>query len=56
MYYYTREVEGMTLLLSSTKLPKSMDGVVLITKEEYLEEHRKLAEMPAEQPEEEVNE
>lgn len=42
MYYYLKENDGIQSLVSSTKLPKNMDGVVLITREEYLAEQARL--------------
>lgn len=48
MYFYTKEIEGMTVLYSGTKLPKNMDGVVLITEEEYRQEQKRLEEIAAE--------
>jgi hypothetical protein len=64
MYYYIKEQNGETAICSGNRLPKNMDGVTLITYEEYQEEHKKRleelarleAELAAEQPEEEVNE
>ena len=44
MYYYTKEIDGIKFISSGTKLPKNMDGIVLITEEEYKQEQIKLDE------------
>ena len=44
MYYYTKEIDGEIFLYSGTKLPKNMDGVVVITEEEYRQEQIKIDE------------
>jgi len=56
MYYYTKEIDGEFFLCSGTKLPKNMDGVVLITEEEYRQEQIKLDEAMAAQVAEEASE
>ena len=49
MFYYIKQNEEHKMLISSTKLPKNMDGVVLITKEEYLVEQAKIEEASAQE-------
>ena len=56
MNYYIKEQNGEIAVCSSTKLPKNMDGVTVITYERYKEEQQKLEEAAAAQQEEEASE
>lgn len=57
MYYYLKQTnDDNTTIVSSSKLPKNMDGVTLISKEEYIYQHKLLQEKESAQNEEESDE
>ena len=56
MYYYLKQTNDNTAIVSSSKLPKNMDGVTLISKEEYISQHKLLQEKESAQNEEESTE
>ena len=57
MYYYLKQTNNdNTAIVSSSKLPKNMDGVTLISKEEYISQHKLLQEKESAQNEEESTE
>ena len=56
MYYYLKQTNDNTAIVSSSKLPKNMDGVTLISKEEYIYQHKLLQEKESSQNEEESTE
>ena len=57
MYYYLKQTnDDNTAIVSSSKLPKNMDGVTLISKEEYISQHKLLQEKESAQNEEESTE
>ena len=56
MYYYLKQTNDNTAIVSSSKLPKNMDGVTLISKEEYIFQHKLLQEKESAQNEEESTE
>ena len=56
MYYYLKQTNDNTAIVSSSKLPKNMDEVTLISKEEYISQHKLLQEKESAQNEEESTE